>query len=182
MLLAGDEFGRSQQGNNNAYCQDNELSWVDWEGVDSDGETLASFVTHLLALRREFPLLRRKRFLTGEWVEALGVKDVTWLGAAGSELTDTDWQDPTMRCFGMLLDGRAQASAIVKAANDRTLLLLLNAWHEDVDFTLPPPIEGSQWQVLVDTAQPDGRPQDASPPQATLRLQGRSMQLLASGR
>ncbi|MGI4815569.1 MAG: glycogen debranching protein GlgX [Janthinobacterium lividum] len=154
MLLAGDEFGRTQEGNNNAYCQDNEISWVDWEGIDEDGRGLTEFVRNLLRLRRELPVLRRSRFLTGEWNEALQVTDVTWVAADGSPLRDDHWSDAMMRCFGMVIDGRAQASGIRRPASDATLLIVFNAHHDVVDFTLPE-IYGSQsWTCMIDTNMP----------------------------
>ena len=85
MLAAGDEIGRTQQGNNNAYCQDNETSWVDWN-ITKEGEALTRFVRQLTALRHHYPILRRGRFMTGEFNEALGVKDVTWVNASGNEM------------------------------------------------------------------------------------------------
>src|SRR5690349_12032239 len=109
MILAGDEFGRTQRGNNNTYCQDNEISWVDWS-IDGNGEALTRFVERLTALRRQYPVLRQNRFLTAEWNETLGVKDCTWLDPAGNEMAQEQWESPSARCFGVLLDGRAQTS------------------------------------------------------------------------
>src|SRR5690348_1601995 len=100
MLLAGDEFARTQQGNNNAYCQDNEISWVDWE-IGEEGEALIRFVQQLTALRHKYPILRRSRFLTGVYNEELGVKDVTWINASGAEMKPEEWGDMSMECFGM---------------------------------------------------------------------------------
>ena len=108
MLLAGDEFGRTQQGNNNAYCQDNEISWVDWNLVEP-GESLIRFVKKLTALRRHYPILRRSRFLSGEMNEELGIREITWINASGKQMEQEQWSDDAMLCFGMLLDGRAQA-------------------------------------------------------------------------
>ena len=101
-----------QSGNNNAYCQDNEISWIDWEGIDADGRALAEFVRKLLMIRRALPMLRRGRFLTGAYDEELGVKDVTWLTPAGDEMTPEHWDDGNARCLGVLLDGRAQETGI----------------------------------------------------------------------
>ncbi|WKB52929.1 glycogen debranching protein GlgX [Eleftheria terrae] len=155
MLLAGDEFGRTQHGNNNAYCQDNEVSWVDWAGIDERGRSLSAFVRKLLALRHALPVLRRNRFLTGEWNEALQVKDATWLAPDGQELTPDHWSDASMRCFGVVLDGRAQATGIARRAADATLLLVMNAWHDVVEFTLPEVTGGTRWTCLVDTNAPE---------------------------
>ncbi|CAO3432868.1 Limit dextrin alpha-1,6-maltotetraose-hydrolase (EC 3.2.1.196) [Azospirillum doebereinerae] len=155
MLLAGDEFARSQDGNNNAYCQDNPIGWIDWEAVDEDGHALIAFVRRVVALRQSHPLLRRGRFLTGAMKPDREVKDVTWITPAGTEKTTEQWQDPMARCLGMLLDGRAQATGVRRAPSDATLLLIVNAHHDVVPFTLPEVIGGSQWLRLLDTAEPD---------------------------
>jgi glycogen operon protein len=154
MILAGDEFGRTQKGNNNAYCQDNEISWVDWESVDDEGRALTEFVKNLTTLRHRLPVLRRGRFLTGEYNEALDVTDARWLSPDGADLTPEQWDDPAMRCFGLVIDGRAQASGIRRPASDATLLLVLNAHHDVVNFTLPEIPEGDQWTCLLDTNMP----------------------------
>ncbi len=154
MLLAGDEFGRTQQGNNNAYCQDNEISWVDWDGIDDDGRALAEFVRKLTTLRHALPVLRRNRFLTGEHNDKLDVTDVEWLSPAGVPLAHEQWGDPQMRCFGMLIDGRSQTSGIMRLASDATLLIVLNAYHDVVDFTLPSVPGNDQWRCLIDTNMP----------------------------
>ncbi|MBT2793174.1 glycogen debranching protein GlgX [Paraburkholderia strydomiana] len=154
MILAGDEFGRTQKGNNNAYCQDNEISWVDWEGIDEEGRALTEFVRNLTTLRHRLPVLRRSRFLTGEYNEALDVTDARWLSPDGTDLTPEQWADPLMRCFGLVIDGRAQASGIRRPASDATLLLVLNAHHDVVNFTLPEVAEGERWTCLLDTNMP----------------------------
>jgi glycogen operon protein len=151
MLLAGDEFGRTQNGNNNAYCQDNEISWVDWSAIDENGRLLADFVQRLLAVRAALPMLRRGRFLTGEFDEELGVRDVTWLTPAGNEMAQEHWDDPNARCMGVLLDGRAQETGIRRIGTDSTLLLVLNAHHDVVRFTLPEAVGGNRWARLFDT-------------------------------
>ncbi|PIA69867.1 glycogen debranching protein GlgX [Pseudomonas sediminis] len=175
MLLAGDEFGRTQHGNNNAYCQDNELSWVDWS-LDDEGRELLAFCQHLIALRRSYPILRRQRFLVGHYNEELDVKDVTWLAPDGSEMTEEHWHDEEARCMGMLMDGRAQPSGVKRSGADATLLLLLNADHQPCEFQLPEVHGGRHWLCLVDThtAQTVPRPvqQDA------VELHGRTLQLL----
>ena len=163
MLLAGDEFGRTQQGNNNAYCQDNEISWVDWN-ITEDGAALIEFVRRLIALRHAFPILRRSRFLTGEYNEELDVKDVRWITPAATEMEAEQWQDANARCFGMLLDGRAQATGIKRPSMDATLLLVLNAYHDVVKFTLPEVVGGQAWRCLLDTNVPD-RTDDAALPE-----------------
>ena len=151
MLLAGDEFGRTQRGNNNAYCQDNEISWVDWDAIDDNHWSLAKFTQRLLALRQALPMLRRGRFLTGRADEELGVKDVTWITPTGQEMALANWQDQQARSLGVLLDGRAQETGIRRIGTDATLLLIVNAHQHAVRFTLPPAPGGKEWVSLLDT-------------------------------
>ncbi|AXF02484.1 glycogen debranching protein GlgX [Paraburkholderia hospita] len=155
MVLAGDEFGRTQKGNNNAYCQDNEVSWIDWAGIDDNGRALTEFVRKLTTLRHALPVLRRNRFLTGEMREDIGVMDVKWLSPVGVVLTDEQWDDSAMRCFGLVIDGRAQASGIRRPASDATLLLVINAYHDVVDFMLPEIPGSDQWSCMIDTNAPE---------------------------
>ena len=150
MLLAGDEFHRTQKGNNNAYCQDNDISWVDWSLAAANKPTI-DFVQILTSLRKRFPVLRRKRFLTGEYNEELGVNDVTWIHTSGAEMTDENWRDPGLRSIGMLIDGRAQMTGVRERGSEATLLLIVNGHHEPVNFVLPAAVEGEKWQLLLDT-------------------------------
>jgi glycogen operon protein len=150
MLLAGDEFGRSQDGNNNAYCQDNEISWLNWDWQDK-GDRLVAFTRRLADLRNRFPVLRRGRFLSGEFHEASEVKGLSWYKPSGEEMEAADWEDPNTRCFARMLDGRAQESGIRRPGHDATLLLILNAYHEAVEFTLPECPDGRGWVRLLDT-------------------------------
>jgi isoamylase len=154
MLVAGDEFARTQHGNNNAYCQDNEISWIDWGAMEGDRADLARFTRRVIAIRRALPMLRRGRFLSGRLDEELGVKDVTWLTPAGDEMTSAHWEDANARSFGVMLDGRAQESGIRRIGTDATLLLLLNAHDSGVQFNLPSAAGGQEWVCLVDTTQP----------------------------
>jgi isoamylase len=152
MLAAGDEFGRTQRGNNNAYCQDNEISWIDWREAESDeGRALTSFTGHLISLRKNHPLLRDTHFLQGENDVLADIKDVGWFDERGEPLTSEAWQDPegralTLRRAGAGLDGEIEV-----------LLLMYNAGAAPLSFTLPPP--RLEWNVLVDTAKPDTHPQ-----------------------
>ena len=154
MLLAGDEFGRSQRGNNNAYCQDSDISWVDWKGIGEAGRELNAFTHRLIDLRNRFPVLCRSRFLTGAaYGEAQDAKDVTWLSATGDEMTPEQWGDARLMSFAMMLDGRAPSSAVARPGNDASVLMAFNAWHEGVEFSLPAQGEG-QWRLLFDTSNP----------------------------
>jgi glycogen operon protein len=158
MMLAGDEFSRTQKGNNNAYCQDNEISWVDWN-LDEPAERLIRFVKKLTGLRHRFPILRQRRFLSGVFNEELGVKDVTWISTTGKEMTPEEWQNGHTRCFGMLLDGRAQQSGIRQRGQEATMLIVFNSWQDVVKFTLPQARaegdDGESWELLADTNMPD---------------------------
>ena len=153
MLLAGDEFGRTQGGNNNAYCQDNEISWMDWEGIDADRRALAGYAQQLLALRLALPMLRRGRFLTARFDAELGVKDVAWLTPAGEEMGAEHWEDAHARCLGVLFDGRAQETGVRRIGTDATVLLVLNAHDDVVRFTLPQAAGGREWVRVIDTNQ-----------------------------
>ncbi|GEP11080.1 glycogen debranching protein GlgX [Methylobacterium gnaphalii] len=157
MLLAGDEFARTQQGNNNAYCQDNEVSWMNWEAIGPEERDLAEFARRLIQLRNALPMLSRGRFVTGGVDEEFGVKDVTWLTPAGTEMTPENWNDGNSRSLAVLLDGRAQASGIHRRGGDATLLLFYNSYHEGVGFTLPETPGGIAWTRLLDTNLPDNQ-------------------------
>ena len=113
------------------------------------------FTRKLIRLRDSLSVLRRARFLTAEYNSELEVKDITWINAVGNEMQKTDWEDGNMRCFGMLIDGRAQTSGIKKRASDVTLLIVVNAYHDAVKFTLPGFVGGDQWLGLIDTNDPE---------------------------
>ena len=180
MLLAGDEFGRTQKGNNNAYCQDNEISWVDWEGITESGRSLIALVRKLIRLRQSLPILRRARFLTAEYNPELEVKDVTWINAAGTEMQQNEWEDGNMSCFGMLIDGRAQTSGIKRRASDVTLLIVVNAYHDVVNFTLPVFVGGDQWMTLIDTNDPERGETSTIRTGDAYQITGRSLLLFAA--
>jgi isoamylase len=178
MLLAGDEFGRTQNGNNNAYCQDNEISWLNWD-IKDKGNHLIEFVKRLTALRHKYPILRRDRFLSGEYVEELGVKDVTWINANGSEMQDKQWGDSGMRCFGMLLDGRAQTSGIRRQGKEATLLLVFNEYSDMVEFSIPECAGGETWTLLIDTNVEDNQVKGSFKTGETYKVTARSVLLFA---
>jgi glycogen operon protein len=177
MLLAGDEFARTQQGNNNAYCQDNELSWVDWT-LAIRNLAQVTFVQQLTLLRARYPILRRSRFLSAHENEALKLKEITWINASGEEMDEAHWTDTRMQCFGMLLDGRAQPSGIKQRGADATLLLVLNGYHDLVNFTLPGHEGDERWQLLVDTHVEGVLPRTAFARGDVYGVTGRSLLLL----
>ncbi len=176
MILGGDEFGRTQQGNNNAYCQDTDISWFDWNFGDAES-SLIRFVQSLTALRHKYPILRRNLFLNGQYVQELGVRDVTWIEATGLPREEEHWQDPTLRCFGMLLDGRAQTSGIRRRGKEATLLIIFNAYHEGVTFILPECEGGREWVRLADTNVPDDHDKIAFKVRSPYIVAGRSLAL-----
>jgi isoamylase len=150
MLLGGDEWGRSQGGNNNAWCQDSEISWFDWEGMDED---LLAFARRLIAIRLEHPVFRRRQFLHGTEEEGSGVPDVWWFRPDGRRMTKVDWEDGGSRLLGMFLNGEEIAAPDVRGERivDDSFVLLFNAGHEDVEFTLPPDRFGTEWTCELRT-------------------------------
>jgi isoamylase len=180
MMVAGDEFGRTQQGNNNAYCQDNEISWLNWDAAEK-GKPLTKFVRKLIGLRHKYPILRRNLFLNGQYVEDLDLKDVTWINANGKEMEDEHWGDSGMRCFGMLLDGRAQTTGIRQRGHEATLLLVINVHDDLVNFVMPASSAGDEWTLLIDTNEPDKAEGIKKKTGEEYGVTARSMLLLAVG-
>ena len=167
MLLHGDELGRTQGGNNNAYCQDNEISWIDWN-LDAEGQALLAFAERVIAVRKEQPLLRRATFASGDIVQELQIEDLAWFQADGQPISDETWADAKARSLGMRVAG-----------GERSLLLLVNGHWEDVPFVLPPAdcSGNSIWECLVDTA---GEPSEKHHAQGSVyTLKARALALLA---
>ena len=176
MLVAGDEFARTQHGNNNAYCQDSEIGWVNWE-LDKPAKTLLAFVKRLIKLRLQYPILRRGLFLVGHCNENPEVKDVTWLAADGNEMTTEQWHDPEERCLGMLLDGRTQVSGVQRAGADATLLIVVNANFDNLNFNLPKVPDGISWSCKLDTTDPSIKGPQHLPFNKPYSVTGRSLVL-----
>jgi glycogen operon protein len=126
---------------------------VNWN-LQGRGQCLLNFARKVIGLRLKYPILRRDRFLNGEYLKDLDVKDVTWINANGREMEDEHWGDNGMRCFGMLLDGRAQPSGIRKIGREATLLMVLNVYSDLVNFLMPVCVGGDEWSLLVDTNEP----------------------------
>ncbi len=141
MTLMGDEMGRSQNGNNNAYCQDNAISWVDWQNLEEE-EAFLFFTAGLIRLRHRLPLLRQPIFLHGERALADGTKNVTWLRPDGTEMRSEDWTNGFSRSLGLML----------AKAGKPPLLILLNAYHEDLQYKTPRPRVVLEWKLLADSA------------------------------
>jgi glycogen operon protein len=178
MILGGDEIGRTQRGNNNAYCQDNELSWFDWN-LEPWQQDLLRFTRALIRLRTEQPALRRRRFLQGRRIQGSDVHDIAWFLPEGEQITEGQWQEGWRRCFGLRLAGDA-----IEEVDERghqitgdTLMILFNAGDQDVPFTLPATRRGRHWRRYIDTSM--GRPanEQASQP-SVYHLHARSMAVL----
>ncbi|TMN18271.1 glycogen debranching protein GlgX [Pseudoxanthomonas sp. X-1] len=172
MLLAGDERAKTQGGNNNTYCQDNEITWIDWDADPTEGR-LADFVRQLTALRSRYPILTRGRFLNGQYNEQAGVRDLTWLNPGGSEMEEAHWSDGGARSVGLLLEGKAQVSGVREYGQDATLLILINAYHEGVSFKLPDAETHLKWELVLSTDEalgsdvvPEGAQDFLAPPRS----------------
>jgi glycogen operon protein len=178
MLLAGDEIGRTQGGNNNSYCQDNEISWIDWN-LDPRRQSLLEFTRGLIQLFHDHPVLRRRHFFQGRRIRGTGVKDLSWFRHDGKEMTEEDWANAESRTFGLILAGNA-VDEIDERGNriiDDTLLLLLNAGHKPVPFMLPGSTAKTQWQVLLDTREGMARRPRRVTKGAAYNLEARSLAL-----
>ena len=153
MLVAGDEMGRTQGGNNNAYCQDNELSWVDWK-MDARRRELLAFTRRLIALRHKLPVLQRRRFFVGDYIWDSRSKDVTWLRPDGSEMNARDWQRPWLSALGITMGGDAIPTLDERGQRlvGDGLLVLMNAHHEEIRFVLPSGQGGGEWVLELDTS------------------------------
>lgn len=169
MLLMGDEIGRSQGGNNNSYCQDNEMNWLQWSGVSERDQAFSEFLAKVIRIRKSHPLLRQTRFLHANRVDEAGMLDVQWLRPDGQAMEDGDWLSGSTRAVGMLLAN----------ATER-VLLLSNAHHEAVDFSLPP-MADAPWHLLIDTAEGTADPRARTKQEGDLRTaEARSLVLLES--
>ena len=148
MLLGGDEMGRTQGGNNNAYCQDNELTWFDWAGADTE---LLDFTKNLIAFRRAHPVFRRRHFLAG--AEA---SELRWFAPAGTEMTGADWSDGNALALTLYLDGSDDPDRAADGTPmlDDDFLVLVNAWWQPLDFVLPATRAQAAWQVELDSYDP----------------------------
>ena len=178
MILGGDEFGRTQRGNNNAYCQDNDVTWFDWN-LDDDGKALLAYTRRLIEVLKAYPILRRSRFLTGAQDGELNVRDVTWINAGGGEMSEADWNTPWIKSFGMVLDGRTRKTAMPRHGEDETILMIMNSFEGTVPFKLPQAVAGSQWSLLIDTNIPDAPEGAHFAFGSTYEVTGRSLLLFA---
>nr|MCW2728032.1 glgX [Aeromicrobium sp.] len=153
MLLGGDEMGRTQQGNNNAYCQDNEISWVDWSMSKADS-SLYEFVSALTAFRKDHPVFRRRRFFEGKPIrKGDELRDIAWFTPAGEEMQEQNWDDDFGKSIVVFLNGDAIAERDKRGerVTDDSFLMAFNAHHEDIKMTLPSQDHGTAWGLVIDS-------------------------------
>jgi len=183
MIYAGDAVGHTQMGNNNAYCQDNETSWINWT-LPPEGREFLAFAQRMIDLRKMHPVFRRRRFFQGRPIKGADVKDVLWLNPGGAEMTEEEWRNSLVPSLGMFLSGRVldETDERGQTLSDRDFLLLLNPHHEDVSFTLPAFHPDSRWMAWMDTSREDGlRPAGTHDSGSAYPLQARSMVVLMEG-
>jgi isoamylase len=184
MIYGGDPIGHTQTGNNNAYCQDNEISWVNWD-LNAQGRDLLAFVQRMINLRKKHPILHRRHFFQGRPIKGANVKDVLWLKPDGLEMNEDEWRDPGVRCLGMFLSGAGLDETDERGRKliDENFLVLLNAHHEDVPFTLPKFHAGARWSAWMDTSRESGlRAAETHDASAAYPLQARSLVVLMERR
>ncbi|NJO70958.1 MAG: glycogen debranching enzyme, partial [Oscillatoriales cyanobacterium RM1_1_9] len=156
MIVSGDELGRSQQGNNNVYCQDNELSWIDWDLQESNG-ILLDFTRQLIYFRRRHPVLRRRKWFQGQAIYGSGVEDLGWYNPDGAEMTEEQWNVGFAKAIGVFLNGEeilargSQGERVI----DESLYDFFNAHYELIEFSFPDNLQQYQWKLLIDTKEPN---------------------------
>jgi isoamylase len=155
MISGGDELGRTQVGNNNAYCQDNEISWTPWDNTP-ERRDFFDFTRRLIQIWKDHPVLRRRKFFQGRRIRGADVLDIAWLDPSGREMADDTWSSPDVRCLGVRLNGDAIYEVDERGARivGDTLLLLLNAAEQPIAFTLPLTAAEERWETLIDTSDP----------------------------
>jgi glycogen operon protein len=178
MILGGDEIGRTQGGNNNAYCQDNEISWFDWESADRG---LLEFTRRVIQLKREHPVFKRRRWFKGRPLRGKDVADIAWLRPDAQQMSEEDWQSGSVKSLGLFLNGDAlrDLDQDGERLRDDSFLLLFNAHHEPVPFTMPEPSFGERWRVVVDTTSELGENSRQIGAGETVEVAGRAMLVLS---
>ncbi|TAJ98611.1 MAG: hypothetical protein EPO39_17805 [Candidatus Manganitrophaceae bacterium] len=160
MLLGGDEVGRTQKGNNNTYCQDNPLSWHHWKWSPRDRELL-EFTKKLIRLRHEHPIFRRRKYFSGRKIRGTDIKNIAWFRPDGEEMTDNEWNTFFVKVVGLRLigDDLDETDSEGNPIRDDAFIILMNAHHEPIQFTLPKETAPQLWEVCIHTAAPDEKPE-----------------------
>jgi isoamylase len=180
MLVAGDEFGRTQQGNNNAYCQDNEISWLNWAEADHD---LLAFTRELIQLRKDHPAFRRRRWFQGQPVKGKGLEDIAWFLPEGTEMEDENWNHDFARSLGVFLNGKGLHSVGPEGEHiiDDDFYVIFNAHHEALEYQIPEKLLGQNWKVILDTGH-EGTIGQALNERESISVEGLSIVLLCNPR
>ncbi|MCW5700948.1 MAG: glycogen debranching enzyme GlgX, partial [Rhodospirillales bacterium] len=158
MFVAGDEFGRTQNGNNNAYCQDSEISWMDWSGISDEDKRFLEFARQIIRLRRDHIVFSRAHFFHARYIPGTEINDIAWCLPDGTHMRDEDWADPNLQALGFVIRGEAGEYHLTPTGEpqpDDSFLLILNAHHGSVTWTLPTIDVGACWQRLLDTDEDD---------------------------
>lgn len=178
MIVAGDELGRTQGGNNNAYCQDNEISWINWEGADLE---LLTFTKKLIHFARRHPIFNRRKWFQGQPIKGVGVEDIAWFNTDGTEMSEENWKQDYAKTLGIFLNGKGIPTPGPKGEKllDDNFFIIFNAYHDALEFKLPPSKFGRKWTKVLDTGknyfEETGEAFKAS---ATINIEGRSVVLL----
>ncbi len=179
MLLAGDEISRTQQGNNNAYCQDNEISWVNWKEAD---QQLLEFTKKLIAIRKKHEAFSRRRWFQGQPIKGAGVEDIAWFLPEGNEMTEEHWRNDFAKSLAIYLNGRGihPVNSKGEQIKDDSFYIIFNAHHEALDYQLPASKYGKEWITVLDTSKHDEEENGVYPPEGTIHVEARSIVLLTS--
>ena len=181
MIVAGDEMSRTQNGNNNAYCQDNEISWVNWEKADNE---LIDFTRKLIALRINHPAFCRRKWFQGQPIMGIDVEDIAWFLPDGSEMTEEHWHHSFAKSLGVYLNGHgihmvgSQGEVII----DDSFYVIFNAHHEPLDYTVPEKKYGAQWKKQIDTFEGTIGEGKTYKPGDKLKVEARSIILLQNSK
>jgi isoamylase len=180
LICGGDEISRTQKGNNNAYCQDNEITWFNWD-LDEKNKKLLDFTKLLTSFRHNHPVLRRRNFFQGRPIRGSNIKDIIWLRPDGQEMNDQDWGSQWIRCIGLFLIGEipGEIDEDGNAQTDNSLILILNSHHETVDFRIPGFLSNAGWKVAFDTSNPEPEEDLQVKSGDSIAVSGRSLILLS---
>ncbi len=151
IFILGDELGRTQQGNNNAYCQDNEISWLNWQNAD---KILLEFTQKLISLRRQHPVFRRRTWFRGQPVKPGEIEDIAWFKFDGQYMTEEDWQHDYAKSFGVFINGRGMRArtSLGERVTDDSFYIIFNAYHGYIEYKLPPKEYAENWTLILDTS------------------------------